>query len=537
MNTKTSDPNNVPHILCLGGGYVAIYLCKTLRKHLRKGRIRLTVVDQENFQCFHGLIPEMITGKIQPTDTLSPARRLFAPADFVNAEIEEIDLENKEVIASRFLDGKRLTIAYDHVVLAMGSTENLGRFPGLAEHSFRLKAYSGCLAVRNHFISMLELADMEKDPVERERLLNFVVAGGNYAGVEVAGELREFLPAVARRHFPHIPVEEIKISLVVSGDHILPELQSQMPGLVRYAESQFAKDPHLKVYYKSRLASATVEEAVFENGDRIPTRTIISCTGMSTIPLLEKLPLEKNERGRLVADRHGRIGDSGYVWGGGDCAAVPLADGTAAPALAIWAMTVGELIGKNIIRQINNKPLLPYRFNGLGDACVLGHRRAVAHLKGIPIRGFIAWVVWRIFMILYLPSPEKKFRVVWNWILSPFFGRDLVNMRVHQPLDLAPVIFETGQDIIRKGDVGNSMFIIQEGEVEVIGDDPKAPPLAVLRRGQHFGEIAVFQRCARTATVRALTRVKLLQVRREAATALSESMEVIDNTLRNQSVS
>jgi NADH:ubiquinone reductase (H+-translocating) len=106
-------------------------------------------------------------------------------------------------------------------------------------------------------------------------------------------------------------------------------------------------------------------------------------------------------------------------------------------------------------------------------------------------------------------------------------------MRVHQPVDLAPLIFEPGQDIVRKGDVGNSLFVIQEGEVEVLDpDSPDPEPLAILGRGQHFGEIAVFEKCPRTATVRARTRVKVLQVRREAATALSETIDVVGRTLR-----
>jgi NADH:ubiquinone reductase (H+-translocating) len=533
MSNDVGRTSPVPHVVCLGGGYVAIYLAKALRRHVRAGRVRLTVVDLENFQCFHGLIPEMLTGKIQPTDTLSPARRLFAPGDFVNAEVEDIDLEGKQVTVARLLDGRRLTIPYDHLVLGLGSTEHMGRFPGLAEHSFRLKAYSGCLAVRNHVINMLELADMERDPVERRRLLNFVIVGGNYAGVEVAGEFREFLPVVARKHFPNIPVDEIKITLVVSGDHILPELHTHKPKLVAYAQAQLAKDRHLEVLYGERLASATVEEAVLRSGDRIPTRTIISCTGNSTIPVLDPLPLPKNERGRIVTDRYAKVEGADNVWAGGDCAAVPLADGTTAPALAIWAMTVGELIGKNIVRQEQGKELRPYRFDGLGDACVVGNHKAVAHLKGISIRGFPAWVIWRMFMILYLPSPEKKVRVMWNWMMAPFFGRDLVNMRVHQPLDLAPMIFEPGQDIVRKGEVGNSLFIIQDGEVEVL-DEPDAPPLAVLGRGQHFGEIAVFEQSLRTATVRARTPVKVLQVRRDAARALSDSIDVVGDTLRTR---
>jgi NADH dehydrogenase len=527
------DKPSVPHVLCLGGGYVAIYLAKALRRAVKAGRVRLTVVDQDNFQCFHGLIPDMITGKIQPTDTLSPARRLFAPGDFVNAEVESIDVENKRVVVSRFLDGRRLTLECDHLVLALGSTENLGRFPGLAEHSFRLKAYSGCLAVRNHFISMLELADMERDPEERRRLLTFVVVGGNYAGVEVAGELREFLPEVARRYFPNIPISEIKVFLVCSTDHILPELGSRLPKLVAHAEDKFAKDPHLEVFYKTRLGSATPEEAILGDGRRISTRTIVSCTGMSTIPVLDEVPLTRNPQGRLICDRFGHAEGKSHIWSGGDCAAVPLADGTPAPALAIWAMTVGTLIGRNILRQEAGKELAPYRFNGLGDACVLGHRHAVAHLKGISLTGIPAWLTWRLFMILYLPSPEKKIRVVWNWLMAPFFGRDLVNLRVHQPLDLAPLIFEDGQDIIREGDVGNSLFIIQEGEVDVLkNEDGVQKHLTTLGKGRHFGEIAVFQKCARTATVRAKGHVKILQIRREAATALSESMSAFGEVLK-----
>ena len=177
----------------------------------------------------------------------------------------------------------------------------------------------------------------------------------------------------------------------------------------------------------------------------------------------------------------------------------------------------------------------PYRFTGLGDACVLGHRQAIAQVKGVRMKGIIAWLAWRFFMILYLPSPEKKLRVIWNWMMQPVFGRDLINMRVQQPLDLTPVIFEAGQDIVRQGDVGNSLFIIREGEVDVIRADAdgRESVLARLGQGQQFGEIAVFDRCPRTATVRAIGRVKLLQVRREAAAALSESLAAVGEALRH----
>lgn len=533
MNPPPKENAASPHVVCLGGGYVGINVAKALRRHVRAGRIRLTVVDVDNFQCFHGLIPDMITGKLQPTDTLSPSRRLFAPGNFVNAEVESIDLAHRRVTVARLLDGRQQQLDYDHLVLALGSTEHLGRFPGLAEHSFRLKAYAGCLAVRNQFIAMLELADMEPDPVERARLLTFVVVGGNFAGVEVAGELREFLPEVARRHFPRIIVTEIKVVLVCSTEHILPELGARMPALAAYAERSLQSDPHVEVLCKMRLASASSEEAILSNGRRIPTRTVVSCTGMSVVPLLEGLPIERNAQQRVVTDRCARVPGHNNVWAGGDCAAVPLADGSIAPALAIWAMTVGALIGRNIVRQTAGRELQPYRFNGLGDACVLGHRDAVAHLKGVPIRGLLAWMIWRAFMIIYLPSPEKKIRVMWNWLTAPFFGRDILNLRVNAPVNLAPVIFDTGQDIVREGDVGNSLFLIQEGEVEVLkkGANGESQIVATLGKGQQFGEVAVFQNCRRTATVRARSRVKLVQIRREAASLLTQASQSLKTTL------
>ena len=533
MPTATRQEPAVPHVLCLGGGYVAIYLARALRREIRAGRLRLTVVCDDNFQCFHGLVPDMITGRLQPTDTLSPSRRLFAPGDFVNAEVTAIDLAGRRVTVARQLDGRTLEIAYDHVVLALGTTEHLGRFPGLAEHSFRLKSYAGCLAVRNQFIEMLELADMETDPDERARLLTFVIVGGNFAGVEVTGELREFLPDVARRHFHRIDPREIKIVLVCATDTVLPEMGSRLPTLSAYAEATLRSDPHVEVRCRTRVVSASSEEVILSDGHRIPTRTVISCTGMAMVPVLDGLPVARTAQQRVVTDRYARVPGHEGVWAGGDCAAVPLEDGSIAPALAIWAMTVGTQIGRNIVRQIAGRPLEAYRFTGIGEACVFGHHAAVAHVKGIPIRGWPAWLAWRVVMLTYLPLPEKKLRTAWNWLMYPIFGRDILNLRVTAPMNVSRVVFDEGQDIVREGDVGNSLFLIEEGEVDVLKDAPSGEPerVATLGPGQQFGEVAVFQRCRRTATVRARSRVKLVQIRREAASMLAAASAPLKATL------
>lgn len=534
MTASTTKPDHLPHVVALGGGFGSIFLYKQLARLVRREELRLTVIDRNNFNCYHGLVPEMLAGKLSPGAVLNPLRTIFRGAQFRNGVIEKIDLEQKEVLFSRALDGKEFRIRFDHLFLNLGSTENLTLFPGIAEHTLRLKLYPDILQARHHLITMLELADIEEDPLELERLLNFVVAGGNYAGVEVASELADFLPRVARKRFPNIRADQIRITLVHSGEHILPELGREFPKLQEYAERVILGNPHIRLVTNARLASATPEEAIFNTGERISTRSIISCTGSTSSPLLDTLPFERDRSGRIVTDPFCRVKGSDFVWAAGDCAAVPRRDGSFCPPLAVWALTAGRQAAINIKATLRGRPLKPYRFTGLGDACTLGNWRSAAHLKGFQMRGLAGYLAWRSVVVFYVPVWEKKVRLVFDWLIAPIFGRDLINTNVQRPIGVAPVRYEPGQDIVREGDVGQSLFIIRSGEVEVFKKMANGEPpalLATLRAGDHFGEVAVFRRMRRTATVRAKTRVELLHVRREAALALSESSAVIARNL------
>lgn len=74
-------------------------------------------------------------------------------------------------------------------------------------------------------------------------------------------------------------------------------------------------------------------------------------------------------------------------------------------------------------------------------------------------------------------------------------------------------VYEGGEVIVQEGEEGTSMYVIQEGEVEVVsvrGD--KIVRLAVLGEGDFFGEMAIFEREVRAATVRALGPVRLITV-------------------------
>ena len=74
-------------------------------------------------------------------------------------------------------------------------------------------------------------------------------------------------------------------------------------------------------------------------------------------------------------------------------------------------------------------------------------------------------------------------------------------------------IYRPGEVIIRQGEVGECMYVIQAGKVEVIReDDGKEVCLAELGEGDFFGEMALFERDVRSATVRPLGEVRVLTI-------------------------
>jgi len=81
-----------------------------------------------------------------------------------------------------------------------------------------------------------------------------------------------------------------------------------------------------------------------------------------------------------------------------------------------------------------------------------------------------------------------------------------------RPVELGKV-YAPGEAVVRQGDAGDCMYVVQSGEVEVVHGTPSSEQvLAVLRTGEFFGEMSLFEREARSATVRARGEARVLKV-------------------------
>src|SRR5205085_12658731 len=123
---------------------------------------------------------------------------------------------------------------------------------------------------------------------------------------------------------------------------------------------------------------------------------------------------------------------------------------------------------RNIVATLRGQARRPFSFKALGKLGALGRRSAVAEILGIRLSGFVAWWLWRTIYLLKLPGLDRKIRVATDWTLDLFLPPDIVQLKTGRDMDVRREYFEAGQVVFNEGDRGDWLYVITEGEVEVV---------------------------------------------------------------------
>ncbi len=429
LGVKPARPRR--RIVILGGGFAGLAVAQRLNQiFARDNSVEVLLVSESNYLLFTPMLAEVASSSVEGRHISSPMRAFFPASGpgrqqrvrFQHAQVVGID-PAREIVTVVACDGcAPQEIPYDHLVLALGGRPHYFGLPGIKENGFTLKSLEDAESLRDHVISQFERADVIDDPKERRRLLTFVVAGGGFSGIETVAELADFAASVLR-FYPTIRPNEPRFVLVHAQDRILPEIG---PELAKYA-LQKLQARGIEFELNARVTSASRTAVTLHDGRVIPTRTLVWTAGNQPNPLLRELCCELDSRGAVIVDETLRVKDTTNVWAAGDCAHV--ADphtGRPYPATAQHALREGRVLADNIAAVLRSRPLKPFRFRTLGTLVALGHRTAVAEIRGWKFSGLLAWLMWRAIYWSKLPGAEKKIRVFLDWTIDLFFPRDIV---------------------------------------------------------------------------------------------------------------
>lgn len=499
---------NKKQIVILGGGFGGVYTARCLERLLKPDQADICLINRENYWVYQPMLPEVISGSIGLTDVVSPIRRLCPRTNLVMREVEDVDLKDKVVTVSPGFRPRQKKVPYDYLVIALGEITNFYGMPGMLENAMPFRTLADAMALRNHVIHVLEEADVEEDADLRRKLLTFVVGGGGFSGVEVIAELNNFVRSV-KKHYMRLRDESVRAVLVHSRDRILPEMADP---LALFAQKILRKRG-VEIILNDRLVAATSEKAILKSGLEIPCKTIISTVPSAGPPVLAKLDCPK-DKGKLSVNSALQLqGFEGQVWALGDCAAIKTVSGKGVPPTAQHATREATTCAINIAAAIRGGEQSLFAFEGLGTLGSLGHGSAVAEILGVKISGWLAWFLWRCIYLAKIPGLKPKVRISMDWLVHLLFPPDLAQTRVEQESQIKNQHFEAGDIIFHQGDLGDSVYVIEQGECQVIKqENGVARTVATLRAGDYFGEMALLSDKTRNATIQASTAMQVLLI-------------------------
>ena len=469
-------------LVILGSGWGSISLLKNLDTTL----YNVVVVSPRNYFLFTPLLPSCPTGTVELRSIIEPVRSITrrSPGEviYLEAEATHIDHVNNKVTikqsttvhsghSGKDTSSSKSTVAeytgvdeittslnYDYLVVGVGAQPSTFGIPGVAEHSTFLKEVSDSITIRKRLMDVIEAANiLPKGDSERKRLLSIVVCGGGPTGVEVAGELQDYIDQDLRKWMPEV-AGEIKVTLVEALPNVLNMFNKK---LVDYTKQVF-KDTNIDLKTNTMVKQVNDKNVVAQVKDKdgstqiidIPYGMLIWATGNAPREITRKLTTQieeqKNARRGLLVDDRLLLDGSSNIFALGDCTFTKYAP-TAQVAfqegnfLATHFSKLHEMdairyqianptpidnterLAKKLVKIEEKLPI--FKYNHQGSLAYIGSERAVADLvwgnwSNVTSGGTFTFLLWRSAYIYMCLSAKNQILVVMDWFKVSIFGRD-----------------------------------------------------------------------------------------------------------------
>ena len=422
-----------PRVIVIGCGFGGIEAVRALSK----AAVEITVVDRTNHHLFQPLLYQVATAGLSAPAVSAPIRHALRKEmrrgnlTILQGEVTAIDAVRRRAVLDRSDEADAAdTLAYDHLIVASGSTHSYFGHPDWEAHAPGLKTLADAFAIRAKVIGAFEQAERCTDPAAREPWQTFVIIGGGPTGVEMAGTMTEIAQHTLRGEFRRIDPKQSRVVLIEGADRILGTF---VPELSQRAAEQLAR---LGVDLRTgcRVTGIDADGVTYETRDgaatashRLAAKTVIWAAGVAATPLGRNLAAATgatvDRAGRVVVEPDLSLPDHPEIAVIGDLAAA-LSHGPGepkpVPGVSPGAKQMGRTAAKNLLRRLRGEPTQAFRYIDYGNLATVGRKAAVVDL-GVPgfgalrFSGLLAWLFWLFAHIYFLIGFRNRLTVMVDW--------------------------------------------------------------------------------------------------------------------------
>ncbi|MDF5712280.1 MAG: NAD(P)/FAD-dependent oxidoreductase [Nostoc sp. S4] len=383
-------------ICILGGGFGGLYTALRLSQLPWEStqKPEIVLVDQSDRFLFSPFLYELLTGELQTWEIAPPFTELLQSTGvrFYQGVVSGIDIDQQRVDLH---EGPQ--IPYDRLVLALGGETPLDLVPGAIAYAYSFRTISDAYRLEER-LRFLEESDADK--------IRVAIVGAGYSGVELACKLADRLG------------ERGRFRLVEIADQILrtsPEFNREAAKKALDARGVFL-DLETKV---ESIGQDTISLEYKNQVDTIPVELVIWTVGTRVAPVVKSLPLKQNQRGQISTTSNLQVFEHPEIFALGDLADCHDAQGQQVPATAQAAFQQADYAAWNIWASFTNRPLLPFRYQHLGEMMALGTDNATLTGLGIKLEGPLAYIGRRLAYLYRLPTLDYQLKVGFNWLVRP----------------------------------------------------------------------------------------------------------------------
>ncbi len=402
-------------IVIIGAGYAGILTAKKLaRKFKKDAGTSVTIIDKNPFHTMLTELHEVAAGRVEEDSIRISLKKVFAgrKVQFVQDFVESVDFGKKTVL------GRNGSYEYDYLVMAAGSRPVYFCIPGAEEHSLPLWSYEDAIRLRERILDRFRQAASEIDGLKKRRLLTFYVVGAGLTGVEMAGELAEYVPILCDRF--EIDRKEVSLFNVDLLPRVVPILPEKLSARIQRRLEKMGVGMLLNTRV-AEIGADYIDLSIEEKVSRHSAGTVIWVGGIEsshvTVKAGETVPCDR--RGRLKTDKYLRcIDDENFYVAGDNINYIPEGESEPVPQMVENCEQSADTVAHNIYVSVTGKGgLEEYKPKFHGTMVSLGGRYAVARVglpgKMINLPSFLAMFAKHFINIVYFVQV-----LGWNKVFS-----------------------------------------------------------------------------------------------------------------------